>query len=75
MLECAYHTKHRLHRTVKSPLQLREHQKSADSFGEHVTELRAYVLEHRDDMEAIRALFHHPSLKWTTMPPLVTGDD
>lgn len=39
-----------------------------------VPELRAYVLEHRDDMEAIRVLFHHPSLKWTTMPPLVTQD-
>jgi len=39
-----------------------------------VPELRKYVLTHREDMEAIRALFHHPSLKWTTMPPLVTGD-
>ncbi|MBW4636110.1 MAG: hypothetical protein KME30_30795 [Iphinoe sp. HA4291-MV1] len=36
-----------------------------------VPDLRAYVLEHRDDIEAIRALFHHPSLKWKTMPPLV----
>jgi hypothetical protein len=25
-----------------------------------VPELRAYVLEHRDDIEAIRVLFHHP---------------
>ena len=39
-----------------------------------VPELRKYVLTHRDDMEAIEALFHHPSLKWTNMPPLVTSD-
>ncbi|MBN3938658.1 MAG: hypothetical protein V7L21_14250 [Nostoc sp.] len=39
-----------------------------------VPELRKYVLEHRDDMEAMRALFHHPSLKWKTMPPLATAD-
>jgi polyhydroxyalkanoate synthesis regulator phasin len=37
-----------------------------------VPELRAYVLTHRDDIDAIRALFHHPSLKWKTMPPLAT---
>lgn len=37
-----------------------------------VPDLRAYVLEHRDDIEAIRALFHHPTLKWQTMPPLCT---
>ncbi|NHC33574.1 DUF6887 family protein [Scytonema millei] len=36
-----------------------------------VPELRAYVLQHKDDIEAIRALFHHPSLKWQSMPPLV----
>ncbi|MBW4695191.1 MAG: hypothetical protein KME27_25870 [Lyngbya sp. HA4199-MV5] len=37
------------------------------------SELKAYVLEHRDDLEAIRALFHHPDVagKWTKMPPLV----
>jgi hypothetical protein len=37
-----------------------------------VPQLRAYVLEHREDDEAIRVLFHHPSLehKWKTMPPL-----
>ena len=29
---------------------------------------------HRDDMEAIRALFHHPSLKYQQMPALVTED-
>ena len=40
----------------------------------NVPELRKYVLTHRDDMEAIRALFHHPSLKYQEMPPLVTGD-
>jgi hypothetical protein len=39
-----------------------------------VPELRAYVLAHRDDIEAIRVLFHHPTLKWKTMPPLVTQD-
>lgn len=39
-----------------------------------VPELRAYVLAHRDDIEAIRALFHHPSLKWKTMPPLATAE-
>jgi hypothetical protein len=39
-----------------------------------VPELRAYVLEHRDDLEAIRALFHHPSLKWKTMPPMFTPE-
>lgn len=39
-----------------------------------VPDLRAYVLEHRDDIEAIRALFYHPSLKWRTMPPLVNKD-
>ena len=37
-----------------------------------VPELRAYVLAHREDDEAIRALFHHPSLKWTTFPPMFT---
>ncbi|MCU0536802.1 MAG: hypothetical protein MUD14_23180 [Hydrococcus sp. Prado102] len=39
-----------------------------------VSELRAYVLEHREDDEAIRALFHHPSLQWVTMPPMFTED-
>ncbi|NEP61378.1 MAG: hypothetical protein F6K31_31240 [Symploca sp. SIO2G7] len=39
-----------------------------------VSDLREYVLKHRDDIEAIRALFHHPSLKWRTMPPLVNQD-
>lgn len=39
-----------------------------------VPELRRYVLEHRDDMEAIRFLFHHPSLKWKTMPRLFKED-
>jgi transaldolase len=37
-----------------------------------VPDLRAYVLEHREDIEAIRALFHHPMLKWTTMPSMFT---
>ncbi len=33
-----------------------------------ITDLRVYdVREHRDDIEAIRALFHHPSLKWKTI--------
>lgn len=37
-----------------------------------VPELRAYVLTHRDDMDAIRALFFHPSLvdKYQEMPAL-----
>ena len=39
-----------------------------------VAELRKYVLAHRDDMEALRALFHHPSLKYQQMPLLVTED-
>jgi hypothetical protein len=39
-----------------------------------VPELRAYVLKHREDDEAIRVLFHHPSLKWITMPPMFTED-
>lgn len=39
-----------------------------------VPDLRAYVLKHRDDIEAMRALFYHPSLKWRTMPPLVNKD-
>lgn len=36
------------------------------------SELKAYVLEYRDDLEAIRALFHHPDVegKWMTMPPM-----
>jgi hypothetical protein len=35
-------------------------------------ELKAYVLQHRDDLEAIRALFHHLDVagKWVTMPPM-----
>lgn len=39
-----------------------------------ITELRAYVLAHRQDNEAIYALFHHPSLNWVTTPPLFTQD-
>lgn len=39
-----------------------------------VPELKAYVLEHRADDEAIRALFTHPSLKWKSMPPLCTPE-
>jgi hypothetical protein len=39
-----------------------------------VPELRVYVFSHRDDIEAIRALFRHPSLKWKTMPPLFKED-
>lgn len=39
-----------------------------------VSELRAYVLKHREDDEAIRVLFHHPSFKWVTMPPMFTED-
>nr|WP_236738707.1 hypothetical protein [Chroogloeocystis siderophila] len=36
-----------------------------------VSELRAYVLKHRDDLEAIRTLSHHPHLKEKIMPSLV----
>ncbi len=39
-----------------------------------IPDLRAYVLKHRDDIEAIRALFYHPSLKWKTMPPMFTQE-
>jgi hypothetical protein len=41
-----------------------------------VPELRAYVLSHRDDLEAIRALFYHPSLvdKYQTMPRMFNSD-
>lgn len=39
-----------------------------------IPELRAYVLEHREDDEAIRVLFHHPSLKWKTFSPMYTED-
>ncbi len=41
-----------------------------------VPDLRAYVLSHRDDVEAIRALFYHPSLidKYQTMPPMFNPD-
>jgi hypothetical protein len=37
-----------------------------------VPELRSYVLKNREDIDAIRALFNHPSLenKWIKMPPL-----
>lgn len=37
-----------------------------------VFELRTYVLTHRDDIDAIRALFFHPSLvdKYQEMPAL-----
>lgn len=39
-----------------------------------VPDLRAYVLKHRDDIDAIRVLFHHPTLKWKTMPPMFTKE-
>jgi len=39
-----------------------------------ISELRRYVLKHRDDMEAMGSLFYYPSLKWKTMPPLTTLD-
>lgn len=39
-----------------------------------VSDLRAYVLTHRDDMEAIRTLFYHPTLKYKMMPPMFTED-
>jgi hypothetical protein len=37
-------------------------------------ELKTYVLKNREDIEAIRALFHHPDGKWITMPPMFTSD-
>jgi hypothetical protein len=41
-----------------------------------VPELRAYVLSHREDDEAIQALFFHPSLidRYQEMPPMFTVD-
>ncbi|MDX2242129.1 MAG: hypothetical protein NW224_15700 [Leptolyngbyaceae cyanobacterium bins.302] len=33
-------------------------------------ELKAYILEHRDDIEAMRAYFHDPNVKWNRMPPM-----
>jgi hypothetical protein len=39
-----------------------------------IADLRAYVLKNRDDDEAIRVLFHHPKLKWKTMPPMFTNE-
>jgi hypothetical protein len=38
------------------------------------SELKAYVLQHREDMEAIRALFNRPEGKWVTMPPMFTPE-
>ncbi|MEB3355350.1 MAG: hypothetical protein VKK04_01290 [Synechococcales bacterium] len=38
-------------------------------------ELRAYVLEHRDDLEAIRVLFHvAPDAQIQRFPPMFTKD-
>ncbi len=39
-----------------------------------VADLRTYVLTHRNDLDAIRALFYHPSLQYRTMPPLYQTD-
>lgn len=39
-----------------------------------VPDLREYVLNHRQDDEAIRALFTHPSLKWKSFPPMFAKD-
>ncbi len=33
-------------------------------------ELKAYVLQNREDDEAIRAYFHRPNVDWITMPPM-----
>jgi hypothetical protein len=38
------------------------------------SELKAYVLQNREDIGAIRAFFHHPEGEWTTMPPMFTPD-
>jgi hypothetical protein len=37
-------------------------------------ELKAYVLQNREDLEAIRALLHHPDGKRITMPPMFTSE-
>ncbi len=39
-----------------------------------VADLRTYVLSHRNDADAIRALFLHPSLQYQAMPPLYQAD-
>lgn len=39
-----------------------------------VPELRVYVLSHRDDLEAMRALFHHPSLTYQKAPRMFNDD-
>jgi hypothetical protein len=39
-----------------------------------IPELRAYVLSHRDDMDAMRYLFHHPSLTYQKTPPMFYED-
>ena len=39
-----------------------------------IPELSAYALSHREDMDAIRALFYHPDLKYKEMPPMFTAD-
>lgn len=33
-------------------------------------DLRAYILEHRGDLEAMRAYFHDPRVQWQVMPPM-----
>lgn len=33
-------------------------------------ELKAYILENRDDLEAMRVLFHDPNVQWQVMPPM-----
>ncbi|MER3432218.1 MAG: hypothetical protein C4288_01985 [Leptolyngbya sp. ERB_1_1] len=33
-------------------------------------ELKEYVLQNREDDEAIRAYLYHPDAKWITMPPM-----
>ncbi|WP_448564493.1 DUF6887 family protein [Trichothermofontia sp.] len=39
-----------------------------------VADLHTYVLSHRHDLDAIRALFLHPSLQYRAMPPLSQAD-
>ncbi|MEX0268379.1 hypothetical protein AB3R30_04490 [Leptolyngbyaceae cyanobacterium UHCC 1019] len=33
-------------------------------------ELKAYILEHRDDLEAMRTYFYDPTVQWQVMPPM-----
>ena len=36
-------------------------------------DLKAYILQNREDDEAIRAYFHRPNVNWIEMPPMFDG--